>query len=503
MNPGTRTSAPDTPGAIAARVSRNSAVVLFAELSIRVISFVFLLYVARTLGVADFGQYTVAVNLVLIISVTYDAGLKSLILREVSHQRQASGRFYHNLLSVKAILGAGGLCLLMFVGSLVGYASTSLLFLLAIGIQFLDTSFDEFHASFFNAHEIRQYEMLLKAVQKLLMVAVGIAVLALGGDLLSFAVAIACGSVVSTLAGFALMSSRIARPGFAWEPSFIRHQLKEAWPFALSTIAIGLYFYVDSILVSRLAGAEAAGHYTAAYRLLEASLVIPFAFTGSVNPVLVRSFHESPERMKRILKFTLKILFILGFPLAVGGTILARPLILLLYGEAYAASADALRILVWAVLIIFLNTALSSTLNAMYRQRLWLAFLVTGAVFNIFLNLVFIPLYGFLAASAITVLTELLICVLMAVTLVRSGGMLEVFVNRAIVGSGLLMGLLCLAARDLPVLGVIGGAAVFYVLSLLVLKALTPEEVRLVAGVLPARLGQMLLRVSGTSFPQA
>lgn len=123
--------------------------------------------------------------------------------------------------------------------------------------------------------------------------------------------------------------------------------LREMTKFGVTLSAIDItsavVSNVDYVFVGRVLGPTALGLYTLAFRLPEllminlsvvASLVLFPAFSAVDRGSLGRAFLIS-------LRFTLMI----ALPIAVGMTILAKPIVLTLFGPQWADSADAMRVL--------------------------------------------------------------------------------------------------------------------------------------------------------------
>src|SRR5262249_41139162 len=85
------------------------------------------------------------------------------------------------------------------------------------------------------------------------------------------------------------------------------------------------------------------------------------------------------------------------------------PVVRVLLGPAYLESASVLRILIWAVLPMYLNYAMNVALLAVGRERVFLATSITCLLFNLVSNLIFIPHFGWRAAAIITLMTELIL----------------------------------------------------------------------------------------------
>ena len=60
--------------------------------------------------------------------------------------------------------------------------------------------------------------------------------------------------------------------------------LKQSWPFALLIMLMGLYNYMDSVMLKLLVGDEEAGVYALGYRLFYALLMFAQIFSGVLLP---------------------------------------------------------------------------------------------------------------------------------------------------------------------------------------------------------------------------
>ncbi len=98
-------------------------------------------------------------------------------------------------------------------------------------------------------------------------------------------------------------------------------------------------------------------------------------------------------------------------PIAVGVTFVADRAILLIYEPEFAPSAIVLQILVWAILFGSINYILLDLLVAIDKQTLNIWTMGVGAVVNVILNLILIPIMSFTGAAITTVVTNALICV--------------------------------------------------------------------------------------------
>jgi O-antigen/teichoic acid export membrane protein len=132
---------------------------------------------------------------------------------------------------------------------------------------------------------------------------------------------------------------------------------------------------------------------------------------------------------------------------------------------------------------------------ALNRQRTLTIAFVVGAAFNVTANLIFIPLYSFVAASVITIFSEALLWIVFYVILRREMGAINwaaalwrIFAA-GMVSAGVAFG----AGTISPWIGLVGGV-VAYGVMLAIIRPLDAEESKLFAGLLPGGIGR---RVGG------
>ena len=139
---------------------------------------------------------------------------------------------------------------------------------------------------------------------------------------------------------------------------------------------------------------------------MTALMFLPSVYVIAVFPLLSRFNVSSKELLKYSYEKSFKYLIIIGLPIATGTTLIASPLILFIYKSAFSQSIIALQILIWSVPIIFVNYILGTAINSINKQSQMVKSAFIVMALNILLNLIFLPKYGFIASSVITVITE-------------------------------------------------------------------------------------------------
>jgi len=188
-----------------------------------------------------------------------------------------------------------------------------------------------------------------------------------------------------------------------------RQVLKESLPIGASVIFTLIYFRIDTLMLSLMKPAADVGIYGLAYKILENLIFFPAMFVGFVVPVLSHCFAQKSEEFKRVFQTTLNILLLGAIPLLVGIVFVASPVIRLLAGSEFEASASVLQILAFAISLIFLGSLFGQIVIIIKRQFWAMWVYLGGAIFNTAINFYFIKHYAYIGAAFTTFLTEFLI----------------------------------------------------------------------------------------------
>jgi O-antigen/teichoic acid export membrane protein len=466
----TPAQAPD----LGSRAVLNTAFVLGARIVSRLAALVLVLVLANHLGASRYGQYTTLVAYSAIVSVLADFGLNTLYTREAARDLSALPRYLATLLAGKLPLAALAFVVLGVAASAAGVGS-----LVPAGIALLGfTTFSNLLRNTFYAVGRLEFE----AVAVLGETAIQGAAILYGAThgagaayfllayAASYAFTCAYSLVVIRLFGLGGGAARI-------DPAVLPTFLKLAFPFALGSFLTNVYFKVDVPILAHFRAAQEVGWYQLAYKPFEALQFIPLAVQAVVYPLLAVYHRSSEERLDRAYHEFFRILVLLGWPLSVGTFVLAHPIgrVFHLFPQSYVS----LRILALAITFLFVNSAFTAMLYSVDRQDLFAWTTAVAVVVNVVLNLVLIPRWGYLAASADTVVTEAAFSVV-AYLFLRGRRALPWFrLSWRIVLAGLVLGAVAYLLSDRSVFIAAPAAAVAYLAALWLFRAVTGEDLDL------------------------
>lgn len=388
---------------------KNSSWML-SEYLVKIISAVLVvIYVARYLGPDSFGLLTYALAIVSIFMTISRLGMESILVREVASNAQNS----------KALVGtAWGLMLISSIISIIfisiivwtfeeSYQIKVSIWILSLGLIFQTFLVIDYN---FQAHVKAKYSALAKSSALLLGSLIKIYLVFLEVDLIYFVIAFMFDHLLIAIFLF-VMHRWKAKFNFLFlfDVSLIRPLLKSAWPMVLSALAIMLYMRVDQIMIKNILDVHQLGLYAAATRIYDGWIMIPFAISMSLIPVIVHLKTKSINIYEKRLSQLFAFLFWLGVVAALITHILGEWLMHVTFGNEYKDATGVLKIVMWSAALTALGSASARYLTVENMERKIALRTGVGLVINIVLNFFLIPIYGIEGAAFATLITLLII----------------------------------------------------------------------------------------------
>lgn len=454
---------------------RNSFLLVGIESGSKLLGLIFFILLARYLGAAELGIYAAAITWANFFVLLPKFGLENLVQREVGRSPEEAWAYWRQLGTLKALLtlvALLGLALALFLAFRPHWVA-----MLVLGFFVCGYSFLELLNAFFRAIGRAEFEVLSRLCFSLSNLAIGIPVLVYDGRLVMVAMAQGV-SVFSAVALALLLLRRLtgrrvgARPRLTY-----REALRQAAPFAGIVVALFCSNQMGMLILSLTATKEAVGYLAAALRLFDNLTLLPAAIMGAFLPVASQQFRRSLRAFTLTCRATLKYLFIMAAPLAVGLFWMARPLTLFLYKEQFLPVVGVFQILSPALIFSFWNYLGDNMLIARDQERRLFALAWLAAAIHIGANAVLVPWLSYRGAAWAILATQGSYCLILGYLLQRyvaPARVLQLIWRPALSAAG--MGLLVWAVQDLPFLLVVILGAMAYFILLRLSGAITPAE---------------------------
>ena len=370
----------------------------------KTLSFLAFVFLARMLGVANYGTLEFALSILTYFLLLGDGGLELWATREVARGtdvRQLAGQ----ILPLRFLLAVGAFgVLLILTPALPDYPALKPILVL-LGLT-LFTQAANLKWIFMGQEKMIRVAQGLVTAQIVFSVAVFTFIHSPSGIVL-----IPILRVAGDLAMAVYFMWR-----FASEFGGLRLNLSLSGSYAVirSALVMGaayglalMSYNFDALLLGFMLAPTAVGWYAAAYKPVLVVLALPVSFFLGLFPVLSRTYAESREEFRQIVTSSLRLASIFALPIGVGGVFLANPIIHLLFGPAYAESVLVFQILSCSAVLVILRGTYRQALSAAGWARVDLRCAAVSAGLNVCLNLLFIPHYGIVGAAVATLFSEM------------------------------------------------------------------------------------------------
>ncbi len=180
---------------------------------------------------------------------------------------------------------------------------------------------------------------------------------------------------------------------FSW--NYGKNLLGKSYHFIFSGLMISIYAQTDKLMLKHMIGQTENGYYATAVAVCGMWCFILSAVIDSVYPSIMEAAKVNNETLFRKRNVQLyAIVFYLSAFVSLCFTVLARPIILILYGESYLPAAAPLRIITWYTAFSYLGVARNAWVVAKDRQKYLFRIYAASALANVVLNYLLIPSFG-------------------------------------------------------------------------------------------------------------
>lgn len=464
-------------------IASNFAALSVAEIACRAASVYVTLTLAQRLGTGGYGRVEFSFNVVCWLVLLVREGFDLLASREIARHPKLVRPLVDHVLAVRGLLAVSLLALLWLLGSMTLSQGPDRMVLGLYGLLLLTTAFGlDFAFRGLERMKLLAVSMMIRAATY----ASGVLLLARGPDQITLVpICLVAGEAL----GIALVWVFYVR-SFGWPRPTLRagrfltvlmRRGRSVYAIQVSQAVIGT---VDLLVVGLMTRWGEVGLYSAPHRMVTALLTFGLIFQQVVFPMLARSWRDRPDHGRQALDALVRVLMLGLLPIAVGATVLSRPLVDWLLGaETYGPSAPLLALGVWRAPLLTLAFLYQTTLIALNRECSSLRLLLLGAVCSGPLVGLFLWRFGLPGAVIGVLLVAFSLALLGYRSLAREGRQpaWHHHLGRPLIAS-LAMVPVCLALQRVHVLAAILGGTLTYAITLNAIGGLRRDDLATLIG---------------------
>ncbi|MEH2086422.1 flippase [Nostoc sp.] len=381
---------------------------LFADRILRMgASLIVGVWVARYLGVKQYGLFNYALAFVALFSPIFTLGLDDVVVRHLVRQSSNKEEILGTTFLLKFLGGIASVLLAVSTMFFLGEHETLKIWLVAIlGIAGVFRASDTIEL-WFQSQVQSKYTVIAKNTAFLLNTLIKIALILTKAPLLAFALVTLAEfamSAIGLLIVYQVKGSSLWL--WRWSVATVKTLLKESLPLIFSGFAIMIFMRIDQVMLGQMIGDSEVGIYSAAVRVSEVWYFIPGAIVSSVAPAIYAAKEKSESLYYQRIGQLLSLMTCISLAIALPMSFLSDKIIMVMFGSGYAEAGPILAVHIWTSLFVFMGLATSPWFIAEGLNHVSLGKTLFGAILNIILNLLLIPKYAGLGAAIATIISQ-------------------------------------------------------------------------------------------------
>jgi len=361
--------------------------------------------VARYLQPAQYGKLAYATVYLQIFLPLALLGLNQLTIRELVKKEFRAGDILGTSFTLKLIASIFTFLLIIGITYYIENDYQLRLFITIASFSILLSPIQVIDF-YFQANVESKYVVYSQQISSFLCGLIRITLVLLNYSLVYFVIIILIEVLIQTsiLTLFYLSKNSIFK-NWKFNISLAKYYGNEISHIMLSAFFVAIYVRIDQVMLRYLCDEQTLGIYTAAVKLSEPFYVVATLLVSSLFPAMVNGLKISEIEYKSRVQRLYDILLWIAIATSLVVTIFSSLIIDLIYGVNYHDSKSVLTIYFWASPFVFLGVVGGNTMLIEKKQKYTAIFTFGGAIINIILNFIFIPIWGVNGAAAATLIS--------------------------------------------------------------------------------------------------
>jgi O-antigen/teichoic acid export membrane protein len=388
------------------KVAGNAVWIIGGRVVQSLLGLVINMLTARYLGPSNYGLITYASSLVAFVVPIMQLGFNNVLVREIVNNPDEEGKVLGTSMALS--LFSSFFCIIgltSFVYALSSNETDTIMVCLLYSVILIFQALEHIQY-WYQAKLISKYTSVIGLFAYLAVSAYKIYLLAAAKPVYWFALSNALDYAIISVSSI-ILYRRLGghKLQFSWNVG--KRMFSASRHYILSSMMITIFAQTDKIMIKMMIGETETGYYGAAAACAGLISFVYSAIIDSFRPSIFEGQKESEEIFKRRLTMLYSIIIYMSLAQSAVMTIFAGLIIHILYGEAYEPAISALRIIVWYTTFSYLGSVRNIWILAHEKQHLLWIINLSGALANVVLNSIMIPIIGINGAAIASLFTQI------------------------------------------------------------------------------------------------
>lgn len=394
------------------KVAKNSSWIVFQNIFTMILGVVVTGVIARYFGTEKYGIFNYILSITSLFSGIASIGIYHIATKDLTQRPEDEGKILGTSFTIRLIAA-----ILLIIAAettvciMTHNDSTSMVIgiLLSLMMLFSCSEVIDYYAT---ANLKVKYLAVSKCISYIIFAVLKILIVVLKLDIRYYTATYLIEGIIYAIflsISYKLIHKNIGKTcKWSFDKDYAKKLLSNCWYFALSSIMVTIYMRIDQVMLGKMIEDKSqVGIYSAAVRIAEMWAFVPNSIISSFKPVIMKYKGENnnKEYVKNLQRLY-DISSLVSILFAIGITIFARLIIMILYGKAFLEASKILYILIWGIWFGILGNVHYVWLICENKGKYSLFYSATGSISNIIFNAILIPKYGMYGAAIATLISQ-------------------------------------------------------------------------------------------------
>lgn len=387
-------------------VVKNASWIIGIQIVKSLLGLVISMLTARFLGPSNFGLINYAASIVAFVTPIMYLGLNGVLVQEIVNTPEKEGEILGT--SVTMTFLSSLLCVIGVISfaAAVNRGERETVIVCALYSTLLIFQSLELLNYWFQAKLLSKYASGVALFAYAVISGYKIYLLAAHKSIYWFALSNALDYMIIVI-GLFIVYKRLGGGRLRFNLSTARRLWGKSRYYIVSNMMIAIFAQTDRIMLKLMINDAATGYYSAAVACAGMTGFVFTAIIDSFRPLIFDDKKTDEIRYEKDMCRLYGIIIYLSLLQSLVITLFSGLIIKILYGAAYSASINALKLIVWYTTFSYLGSVRNIWILAENKQKyLWIINL-SGALANVALNYILIPITGIMGAALASLVTQI------------------------------------------------------------------------------------------------
>lgn len=387
---------------------KNLSWIFFGNIAHAFLQFLMNIIAARILTTESFGTINYTAALITFFTTVGTLGFNHVITKYYAEKEDAVGVYTGTAIFYRLVTALFSMAIIQIIVRITDPGNTVLyMIVLCQSTTVLFGAFDSF-AYWFRYKNQAKVVAVVRLVAFFVSAMLRLVILLTTANIVLYVAACSCETLLySTILLIEYAKRKNQRLSVSKTVFF--QMLKLSYPFIFSALLSTIYGQTDKIMLRQFLSTDSVAYYSVSLTLAGAISIIPIALIDGFRPEIMKYKASNTELYKKRFRQLYSVIFWLCIAYGVLVSIFSKKIILIAYGEKYLPAVASLATIVWYTSFSYFGSTNNIFMVCENKTVFVQITTFVGAVLNVGLNFVLIPVWGVEGAALASLATQIIV----------------------------------------------------------------------------------------------